>query len=89
MPKGFVDAKKVAEAVLEAIQLDKNDYRLGSTKVYNDIRFNTERISVKQILNIFSLFYFDRNFFLNINLECQLKRHNKNIFKKINTKAKV
>lgn len=33
VPKGFVDAKKVAEAVLEAIQLDKNDYRLGSTKV--------------------------------------------------------
>lgn len=63
VPKGFVDAKKVAEAVLEAIQLDKNDYRLGSTKVYNDIRFNTERVSVKQILNIFSLFYFDRNFF--------------------------
>lgn len=34
VPKGFVDAKKVAECVLEAIQLDKNDYRLGSTKVY-------------------------------------------------------
>lgn len=36
VPKGFVDAKKVAEAVLEAIQLDKNDYRLGSTKVHHD-----------------------------------------------------
>ncbi|GFU70172.1 myosin heavy chain, muscle [Trichonephila clavipes] len=34
VPKGFVDAKKVAEAVLEAIQLDKNDYRLGNTKVF-------------------------------------------------------
>ncbi|XP_071040141.1 myosin heavy chain, muscle isoform X4 [Parasteatoda tepidariorum] len=34
VPKGFVDAKKVCEAVLEAIQLDKNDYRLGSTKVF-------------------------------------------------------
>ncbi|XP_055948536.1 myosin heavy chain, muscle-like isoform X5 [Argiope bruennichi] len=34
VPKGFVDAKKVAESVLEAIQLDKNDYRLGNTKVF-------------------------------------------------------
>ncbi|GIX99464.1 myosin heavy chain, muscle [Caerostris darwini] len=34
VPKGFVDAKKVCEAVLEAIQLDKNDYRLGNTKVF-------------------------------------------------------
>uniref|UniRef100_T1DG60 Putative myosin heavy chain n=1 Tax=Cupiennius salei TaxID=6928 RepID=T1DG60_CUPSA len=34
VPKGFVDAKKVAESVLEAIQLDKNDYRLGTTKVF-------------------------------------------------------
>lgn len=36
VPKGFVDARKVAEAVLEAIQLDKNDYRLGATKVFYD-----------------------------------------------------
>ncbi|GIY95901.1 hypothetical protein CEXT_768515 [Caerostris extrusa] len=34
VPKGFVDAKKVCESVLEAIQLDKNDYRLGNTKVF-------------------------------------------------------
>lgn len=34
VPKGFVDAKKVTEAVLGAIQLDANDYRLGNTKVF-------------------------------------------------------
>ncbi|CAG2167136.1 unnamed protein product, partial [Oppiella nova] len=32
VPKGFVDAKAVAEKVIEAIQLDSNDFRFGSTK---------------------------------------------------------
>ncbi|XP_023210290.1 myosin heavy chain, muscle-like isoform X18 [Centruroides sculpturatus] len=34
VPKGFVEAKQVAEGVLKAIQLDENDYRLGLTKVF-------------------------------------------------------
>uniref|UniRef100_A0A1W7RA59 Myosin heavy chain, muscle n=1 Tax=Hadrurus spadix TaxID=141984 RepID=A0A1W7RA59_9SCOR len=34
VPKGFVDAKCVTEKVLEAIQLDENDYRFGNTKVF-------------------------------------------------------
>ncbi|CAG2118958.1 unnamed protein product, partial [Medioppia subpectinata] len=32
VPKGFVDAKAVAEKVIEFIQLDENDFRFGSTK---------------------------------------------------------
>lgn len=31
-PAGFVDAKKVTECILSAIQLEANDYRLGHTK---------------------------------------------------------
>lgn len=51
VPKGFVDAKKVAESVLEAIQLDKQDYRLGNTKVCmkNIIQF---LIRIKKMLFI-------------------------------------
>ncbi|GFV63848.1 myosin heavy chain, muscle [Trichonephila clavipes] len=33
-PQGFVDAKKVTECILSAIQLEANDYRLGHTKVF-------------------------------------------------------
>ncbi|XP_042900309.1 myosin heavy chain, muscle isoform X1 [Parasteatoda tepidariorum] len=33
-PQGFVDAKKVTECILTAIQLEANDYRLGHTKVF-------------------------------------------------------
>lgn len=34
VPQGFVDAKKVTECILTAIQLEANDYRLGHTKVF-------------------------------------------------------
>jgi len=33
-PQGFVDAKKVTECILTAIQLEANDYRLGHTKIF-------------------------------------------------------
>ena len=32
VPKGFVDAKKATEGVIDAIQLDSNDFRYGHTK---------------------------------------------------------
>jgi len=32
VPAGFVDARQVAGKVCEAIELDNNDYKLGSTK---------------------------------------------------------
>ena len=35
VPKGFVDAKQVAEKVLEAINLEANDFRFGHTKASN------------------------------------------------------
>ena len=34
IPPGFVDGKVVTEKVLNALQLDPNDYRLGHTKVF-------------------------------------------------------
>lgn len=34
IPQGFVEAKLVTEKVLEALQLDTNEYRLGNTKVF-------------------------------------------------------
>ncbi|KAL1479533.1 hypothetical protein MTO96_051769, partial [Rhipicephalus appendiculatus] len=34
VPKGFVDAKNVSEKVIEAIQLDANDYRFGHSKIF-------------------------------------------------------
>jgi myosin heavy subunit len=34
IPQGFVDGKVVSEKVLDALQLDQNDYRLGHTKVF-------------------------------------------------------
>lgn len=36
----FVDAKQTTAAVLQAIQLDENDYRLGHTKA----RFNSTHL---------------------------------------------
>ncbi|XP_049524326.1 myosin heavy chain, muscle-like isoform X26 [Dermacentor silvarum] len=34
VPKGFVDAKNVSEKVIEAIQLDANDFRFGHSKIF-------------------------------------------------------
>ena len=34
IPQGFVDGKEVTDKVLTALQLDKNEYRLGHTKVF-------------------------------------------------------
>ncbi|XP_040357656.1 myosin heavy chain, muscle isoform X3 [Ixodes scapularis] len=34
VPKGFVDAKHVGEKVIEAIQLDANDFRFGHSKIF-------------------------------------------------------
>lgn len=34
IPPGFVDGKVVTEKVLNALQMDVNDYRLGHTKVF-------------------------------------------------------
>jgi len=34
IPAGFVDGKVVTEKVLNALQMDQNDYRLGHTKVF-------------------------------------------------------
>ncbi|XP_077491058.1 myosin heavy chain isoform X34 [Amblyomma americanum] len=34
VPKGFVDAKHCAEKVIEAIQLDNNDFRFGHSKIF-------------------------------------------------------
>jgi myosin heavy subunit len=34
IPQGFVDGKVVTEKVLEALQLDQNEYRLGHTKAF-------------------------------------------------------
>merc|ERR1719228_2835096 len=34
IPEGFVDGKKVTANILEAMQLDKGEYRLGNTKVF-------------------------------------------------------
>ncbi|KAH6942300.1 hypothetical protein HPB50_003324 [Hyalomma asiaticum] len=38
VPKGFVDAKNVSEKVIEAIQLDANDYRFGHSKARTEER---------------------------------------------------
>ncbi len=35
VPKGFVDAKQATEKVIDAIQLDSNDFRYGHTKASN------------------------------------------------------
>jgi hypothetical protein len=35
VPKGFVDAKQATEKVIDAIQLDSNDFRYGFTKASN------------------------------------------------------
>ncbi|XP_077527343.1 myosin heavy chain isoform X35 [Haemaphysalis longicornis] len=34
VPKGFVDAKNCSEKVIEAIQLDANDFRFGHSKIF-------------------------------------------------------
>ena len=34
IPKGFSDAKETCQKVLDHIQLDKNDWRMGNTKVF-------------------------------------------------------
>ncbi|XP_052774014.1 myosin heavy chain, striated muscle-like isoform X3 [Mya arenaria] len=34
IPQGFVDGKVVTEKILTALQMDPNEYRLGSTKVF-------------------------------------------------------
>ncbi|KAL3169390.1 hypothetical protein MRX96_016496 [Rhipicephalus microplus] len=34
VPKGFVDAKNASEKVIEAIQLDANDFRFGHSKIF-------------------------------------------------------
>ncbi|XP_076337304.1 myosin heavy chain, muscle-like isoform X5 [Tachypleus tridentatus] len=34
VPKGFIDAKQATDKVLDAIQLEANDFRLGITKVF-------------------------------------------------------
>lgn len=34
IPEGFVDGKVVTGKILEALQMDENEYRLGITKVF-------------------------------------------------------
>ncbi|XP_053388294.1 myosin heavy chain, striated muscle-like isoform X5 [Mercenaria mercenaria] len=34
IPQGFVDGKQVTDKILTALQMDPNEYRLGSTKVF-------------------------------------------------------
>merc|ERR1719342_1576793 len=34
IPEGFVDGKTVADKILSALQLDNNEYKLGTTKVF-------------------------------------------------------
>lgn len=34
IPQGFVDGKQVTDKILTALQLDTNEYRLGTTKVF-------------------------------------------------------
>ena len=34
IPQGFVDGRKVTEAILLSLQLEANEYRLGITKVF-------------------------------------------------------
>ncbi len=34
VPQGFVDGKEVAEKVLEALQMEENNFRIGNTKVF-------------------------------------------------------
>lgn len=34
IPQGFVDGKQVTDKILSALQLDKAEYRLGTTKVF-------------------------------------------------------
>lgn len=33
IPQGFMDGKKAADKLIEALQLEENEYRVGTTKV--------------------------------------------------------
>ena len=37
IPQGFMDGKKAADKLIEALQLEENEYRVGTTKV-NDFK---------------------------------------------------
>ena len=51
IPQGFVDGKVVTEKVLVALQLEKNDFRLGHTKVrtFNPHAYEFENDDVQHI----------------------------------------
>ena len=40
IPSGFVDGKVAVEKLLEALQLDESEYKVGTTKVYHYIIFS-------------------------------------------------
>ena len=58
IPQGFVDGKIVTEKVLEALQLEENEYRCGHTKVFfrAGVLGHLEDLRDERLTKIMSLF---------------------------------
>ena len=58
IPAGFVDGKVATEKVLVALQLDENEYRIGSTKVFfrAGVLGKLEDLRDERLTRILSLF---------------------------------
>ncbi len=57
VPQGFVDGKIVAEKVLDALQMDENNFRIGHTKVFfrAGVLGNLEDMRDERLSRIFCL----------------------------------
>lgn len=58
IPQGFVEGKEVTGKILEAVQLDKNSYRLGITKVFfkAGVMAQLEDLRDEKLSSIISMF---------------------------------
>ncbi|KAL4237581.1 hypothetical protein ACF0H5_002295 [Mactra antiquata] len=58
VPQGFVDGKQVTEKILTALQMDPNEYKIGSTKVFfkAGVLGNLEDMRDERLSKIVSLF---------------------------------
>ena len=58
VPEGFCDGKEATDKVLTALQLDKNEYRLGHTKVFfrAGVLGQLEDMRDEKLASILSLF---------------------------------
>ena len=58
VPEGFADGKVVTEKVLQALQLDNNEYKLGHTKVFfrAGVLGQLEDMREEKLSSILSLF---------------------------------